>query len=115
MAEFVVLLRENPQHFRGLSAAEMQAIIERYSAWAEGLGAQGNLVAGHKLRDDGGLHVRKGASGIVASSGPYAEAQDIVSGLFIIAAQDLEEARKLIADCPHLELGWIELREIEPT
>lgn len=115
MAEFVMLLRENPQQFKGLSAAEMQAIVERYSAWADKLGAQGKLLAGHKLRDDGGLHVRRSAGGVVASSGPYAEAQDIVSGFFIITAANLAAAQALVTDCPHLELGWVELREIEPT
>ncbi len=115
MAEFVLLLRENPQHFRSLSATEMQAIVERYTAWADKLGASGRLVAGHKLRDDGGLHVRRGSAGVVASSGPYAEAQDIVSGFFIVTAPSLAQAQQLVADCPHLDFGWIELREIEPT
>jgi hypothetical protein len=114
MAEFILLLHENPQSFKGLSAAEMQAIVARYTAWTHKIAAAGHLVSGQKLRDEGGVHLRGGRSGVVASSGPYAEASDIVSGFFIVKAASYADAEAVIADCPHFDFGWIELREIDP-
>jgi hypothetical protein len=114
MASFMLLLHENPQAFKGLSAAEMQAIIERYGAWANALAAKGALAGGEKLKDEGGYRLKKGAGGVVASMGPYAEAADIVSGYFMIKAADYAEAQRLCADSPHFDFGWIELREVDP-
>jgi hypothetical protein len=115
MAEFLVLLHETPGSFANVSPSEMQAVIERYSAWAAKLGAAGKLVTGKKLRDEGGKRLRNERGRMVVSDGPYAEVKDIVGGLFIIQAASYEEASRLLADCPHLENGWIELREVEPT
>jgi hypothetical protein len=115
MYDFLLLLRENPQTFKGLSANEMQAIIERYGAWAERLGRDGKLKGGEKLKDTGGKVLRAGAQGAVVSDGPYAEVKDVVSGYFVISAADWAEAQSIAASCPHMSYGWIELREIEPV
>jgi hypothetical protein len=115
MSEFLLILHEDPQQYAGMSAAQMQAVVERYRRWAEGLGAAGHLRGGQKLRDEGGLHLRRRGSERLATSGPYAEAKDVIGGFFTIEARDYAHAQALCADCPHLQHGWIELREIEPT
>ena len=115
MPDYMLLLHEQPVRFAKLSPSEMQATIERYQAWANRLRAAGKLNMGRKLTDEGGLHVRRDRGQMVVSDGPYAEAKDAVSGLFVIRAGSYEEARELVSDCPHLEFGWIEVREIEIT
>lgn len=113
MAEFLVLLHETPSTFSTLSASEMQAIVERYSAWTRGLAEKGRLVAGKKLTDDGGRHLRRERGAMVASDGPYAETKDVVGGLFIITAESYEDAATVLQDCPHFEYGWIEVRAVD--
>jgi hypothetical protein len=115
MPDYLLLLREDPVRFSKMSPSDMQATIERYQAWANKLRAAGKLHMGRKLRDEGGLHVRRDRGQMVASDGPYAEAKDAVSGLFVIRADSYDEAETLVRDCPHLEFGWIEVREIEIT
>jgi hypothetical protein len=114
MAEYLLLLHDDPQVFAQFSPSDMQACIQRYSAWAEKLRAGGRLVEAKKLTDEGGRHVRREKGRMEGSHGPYAETKDIVGGLFIVKAADYEEATALLADCPHLEFGWIEVREIDP-
>jgi hypothetical protein len=115
MPDYLLLLREDPVRFSKMSPSDMQATIERYQAWANKLRAVGKLHMGRKLRDEGGLHVRRDRGQMVASDGPYAEAKDAISGLFAIRADSYDEAKTLVRDCPHLEFGWIEVREIEIT
>ncbi len=115
MPEFMLILHDDPAAFAKLSPAEMQAVVERYRAWSGKLGANGHLRGGQKLRDEGGKHLRRRGREVLASDGPYAEAKDIVGGFFILAADGYAEASALCGDCPHLDYGWIELREIEPT
>jgi hypothetical protein len=49
------------------------------------------------------------------TDGPYAEAREVIGGLFIVEAGDYDEVVALSQDCPHLEFGTIEIRQIQPT
>lgn len=115
MRDYLLLLHEHPAQMEGISPTEMQAIIARYHAWAGALAQQGRLAHGAKLMDEGGKQLRRTAEGIRAADGPFAEAKEIIGGLFIIRAADYGEAVRLASDCPHLETGWIELREVDPA
>lgn len=115
MNQYLLLLHENPAAYAGMGPEEIGAIIERYAAWATALGERGLLGPSQKLTDDGGLHLRRGAAGSVATDGPYAEAKDVIGGFFIVSAPDREGARRIADTCPHLDLAgnWIELREVD--
>jgi hypothetical protein len=114
MAEYLLLLHDDPRVFRDFSPSELQACIQRYTVWADKLRAQGKLVDAKKLKDEGGRHVRMEKGRMEGSHGPYAETKDIVGGFFIIRAGSYEEATSMLADCPHFEFGWVELREVDP-
>ncbi len=117
MNQYLLLLHETPAAYAGMSPAEMGAIIERYAAWARGLGERDLLGPSQKLTDDGGLHLRRQGTGTLATDGPYAEAKDLVGGFFTIHAESREDARRIAETCPHLDThgNWIELREIDPA
>jgi hypothetical protein len=106
MNQYLLLLHETPAAYAGMSPAEMGAIIERYAAWARGLGEQGLL---------GGVHLRRRSGALLATDGPYAEAKDLVGGFFTISAANVEEAKRIAGTCPHLDIGsnWIEIREVD--
>ena len=38
-----------------------------------------------------------------------------MGGLFVIEAESYDEAVELCKDCPHLDFGTIEVREVQPT
>jgi hypothetical protein len=115
MPQFLLLLHEDPADARGMSPEEMQRVIEEYVAWSRRLAAEGRLVRGVKLRDDGGRHVRPGGpGGASVTDGPYAEGKEVVAGYFAVEAPDYEAAVALARECPHLAHGWVEVREIEP-
>jgi hypothetical protein len=111
MHEYLLLLHETPADYGSLSPAQMEEVFAEYAAWAEDLSRRGLLVSGKKLADDGGRHLRAGA---LASDGPYAEAKDVIGGLFVVKADNDAQAEALAAGCPHLRgRNWIEIRRIE--
>lgn len=114
MPKFVLLLHESTID-PNISPDEMQAIIQRYVAWRGKVQANGRFVEGHKLHDGQGRVMRGGSSGMKVTDGPYAEAREVIGGLFIIEAATYEEAVELCKDCPHLDFGAIEIREVQPT
>ena len=114
MPKFVMLLHD-AGFPADISPDQIQAIIQRYVAWRQKVQANGRLVQGHKLTDGAG-RVMRGAGGQTrVTDGPYAEAREVIGGLFIIEAKSYDEVVELSRDCPHLDFGAIEIREVDPT
>ena len=113
MKSFVVMFHEEPATLINMSPSEMQAVIARYSAWFNPLRESGLVQIGAKLKDNGGQHLSRRQDKVLASDGPFAEAKDIVSGLFILNAESYEAAQQSLAECPHFDFGWMEIREID--
>jgi hypothetical protein len=114
MALFMLLLHESPTDLADVSPDEIQRIIGEYTAWRERLEAEGRLVGGRKLKDEGGREMRRidGENRVV--DGPYAEAKEVLGGYFEIEAADYDEAVVIAHDCPHLAYGGrIALRRID--
>ena len=53
---------------------------------------------------------------VVTTDGPYVESKEVIGGFMIIEARDYDDAVRLCGDHPHLDIGSIEVREIDtPT
>ena len=115
MAKFLLLLNENPAQSPDWSPQEMQAIIARYRAWREGLGDR--ILGGQKLTDEGGrvLERARGAEDgeTRVLDGPYTEAKELLGGFFMIEAESYDQAVEVSRSCPHLDHGWITVRQID--
>ncbi|HYH10491.1 MAG TPA: YciI family protein [Thermoanaerobaculia bacterium] len=108
MPQFVLMLRDSGTFPTDISPEEIQEIIERYRLWSEKLG-----ISGQKLRDNEGRVVVRNDSGVTITDGPYAEAKEVIGGYFLVDADDYDAALKMVEDCPHLDFGSIEIRQIE--
>jgi len=114
MAEFMLLLHENPADFSSLSAEDIQKVIGEYAAWRSKLEGEGKLVSSQKLKDEGGRDLTSTGGQVRVVDGPYAEAKEVIGGYFSIQAADYDEAIAISKECPHLKYGGrIELREID--
>lgn len=114
MAKFIMLLHDSGTFPPDLSPDQIQAIIQRYVDWKQRVQA-GRQVEGHKLTDGEGRVLRGGVGSPTVTDGPYAESREVIGGLFIVEAASYDEAVELSKDCPHLDFGTIEIREIQPT
>ena len=115
MNQYLLLLHETPADQAGMSPAEGQDLLGRYVAWTQAMRAKGHIVAGEKLADDGGRQLRIADGKPLASDGPYAEAKDVIGGMYVIRAGSDAEAEQIASTCPHLfGRNWIQLRRIDP-
>jgi hypothetical protein len=114
MAQYALLLHAAPDLFADASPDEIQAVIQRYSAWRVKLQRAGRLSNGIKLTDGQGRVLRgKGAETVL--DGPYPEAREVIGGFFVVEGTSYQDVVDLSRDCPHLDYGTIEIREIERT
>jgi hypothetical protein len=116
MPEYMLIAHspaETPADFE-VTPEMIQAVIEKYNAWAEKLERQGRLKGINKLRDGEGKVVRGFGDKLVVTDGPYAETKEVIGGYWIVEAASYDEVVEIARDCPQLEFGGsIEVREVE--
>lgn len=110
MADFLYLFRGGVEA-RGKSSPEaMQEHMMKWKVWMDKLAAQGKLLGGLPLHDEGKV-VSGGAKQLL--DGPYMEGKEMVGGYLIVKADTLEEAAEMSKDCPIFEHdGSVEVRQL---
>lgn len=113
MPQFMLILHEKPGDFASMSPEIIQKIIEKYGAWGMKMAQEGRMVGGHKLTEEGGKKLDRKGGSVAVTDGPYAEAKEVLGGIYILKAKDYAEAVELAKTCPHMEYGRIEVRELD--
>lgn len=110
MAQFMLLLYDDPTQWQHLSPEEMQKAIEKYGAWTR----KAFSVGSERLTEDPGRVIRAERGGKPrATDGPYSETKEVLGGYYTIEAEDYNQAVERALDHPHLEYGGtIEVRQI---
>ena len=108
--EYLLLFRGN-EWYKGLSAEELQAVMDQTKAWFERLIAQGKATPGKPLTRDG--VTISGKQGRVVADGPFAESKEAIGGYLLLQVDSLEEAIAIAKNSPMLAYGTtIEVRPV---
>jgi hypothetical protein len=113
MPQYMLVLRDDPKQFQTLSPEEIQRVIQKYVAWGESLRKRGVFVGSAKLTDNTARVMRREAGRVRVTDGPYSEAKEVLGGYYTIQADSYDQAVERCRDCPHLEFGSIEIREVD--
>jgi len=113
MPNYLLLLHADPNLFKNVAPAELQAVFQKYYGWRTRLQEAGSLVSGAKLQDRTGRILRKENDELTVTDGPFSETKELIGGLFEIRADNYDQAVEIARTCPHLEYGTIELRQVE--
>lgn len=90
------------------SPAEIQAYLEPYQRWLDGLRERGDLIRADRLESE----VTLLGPGDLATDTPSIETKDLIDGYYLIRARNAQEALKIAKDCPHLRhAGTVEVRK----
>jgi hypothetical protein len=109
MAQFMLLLYDDPTGWVKLSPEEMQKAVEKYFAWAK----KPFNKDSKRLTEDVGRVIRSESGKPRATDGPYSETKEILGGFYLIEAANYDEAVARSLDHPHLEYGGtIEVRQL---
>jgi len=90
---------------------ERQAMIDACFTYDEQLRKNGNWVDGHGLQGPETATMLRYKNGkVVTTDGPYAETKELLGGLLILEARDLNHAIQLISNHPGVKMGPWEIR-----
>ncbi len=104
-----------PGKFEGMTEDQRNAILDECFEYNDHLRANGNVVAEVSLQPPQTavtLYWKNGK--VVTTDGPYAETKELLGGIQIIEARDLNHAIQLISQHPGMrhDLGPIEIRAL---
>jgi hypothetical protein len=101
------------------SESEQNAAIDQCFAYDEILRKNGHWVSGEGLQGHDATTTLRYQNGKVAvTDGPYIETKELLGGLMIIEARDLNQAIQLISNHPGVKMGPWEIRlvqDLEPA
>lgn len=94
-----------------LSPAEQNAMVDACFAYDETLKKDGHWVGGEGLQGpETAAMVRYENGKVSVTDGPYAETKELLGGLLILEARDLNHAIHLISNHPGVKMGPWEVR-----
>lgn len=99
------------ENWAKLSQAEQSAMVDRCFAYDDTLKKNGNWVSGEGLQGPESTVTLQYRGGKVSvTDGPYAETKELLGGLLIVEARDLNHAVQLISNHPGVQMGRWEIR-----
>ena len=96
------------------SESERNAMIDDCFTYDDVLKKNGHWVSGEGLQGPESASTLRYQNGKVSvTDGPYAETKELLGGLLIIEARDLNQAIQLISNHPGVKMGCWEIRPVE--
>ncbi|MBL0211649.1 MAG: YciI family protein [Holophagaceae bacterium] len=99
------------QSWEKKSPSEQNAMIDQCFAYDDVLKKAGHWAGGEGLQGATTLSYQNGK--VSVSDGPYAETKELLGGLLILEAKDLNHAIQLISNHPGIKMGRWEIRPAE--
>ncbi|WP_262246719.1 YciI family protein [Parapedobacter soli] len=98
------------------TAEQMKSALKPYQHWVATIADQNKLVAPPKRWDTDGRVIQAKADGLAISEGPLATGDRSIGGLFLVKADNYEDAVELAKACPIIQYGAVvEVRMAVPT
>ena len=96
------------------SESEQQAMIDQCFSYDDMLKKNGNWVGGEGLQGPNTAATLRYQNGkVIITDGPYTETKELLGGLLILEAKDLNHAIQLISKHPGMQMGPWEIRPVE--
>jgi len=113
---YMLLIQEPIGQRATRTRAEGEAVYDRMARFAADLKKRDLLLAVESLTSQDGtaarVRVRAGKPQVL--DGPFAEAKEMIGGVFLVNCKTREEAVALARECPAAEWATVEVRQTGP-
>lgn len=108
---FVCLGYFDEQQFANLPKAEQEGFMDRCMNYDDELRRGGHFLGGEALQGkESAVTLRRQQGQVTVVDGPYAETKEILGGILLLEARDLNHAVALMSKHPGLAVGPFEIR-----
>jgi hypothetical protein len=113
---YMLLIHEPLGQRQARTRAEGEAVYGRMLRFGDELRKRGVLRAAESLESPnaGTVRIKVGNGRPQVLDGPFAEAKEMVGGVFLLDVETREEALAIAAQCPAAEWAEVEVRACAP-
>ena len=112
--KFLCLVYDDGAGIDSIPEQEYDAIVRDVLEYREELKRRGNYIASSPLEAaDTAKTVRVRNGKTITTDGPFAETKDQVGGFYLIEAEDLDDALRLVEQMPPVRFSAIEVRALK--
>lgn len=112
--KYLCLIYYDEAQAAALPEAEYVRLAGEALAYGEELSGRGQFLASEALQPtETATTVRLRNGRLSVTDGPFAETKEQLGGFFLVEARDLNEAIRIAAKIPPLQLGCIEVRPVK--
>jgi hypothetical protein len=112
---YALLIVEPTGQRQARTEAEGRDLYDRMLRYSEDLKSRGLLTLSQSLKTDTqGARVRVQGNRSTVIDGPFAEAKEMVGGVFILTCETRTQAIALAKECPAAAWATVEVRELGP-
>ena len=116
MPKYALLLSHAPDRYSSLPQEEYGDIMADYFDWVQQKVADGTYQGGHKLNTSEGRYLSTRSGSLEVHDIPSTEIAEVVGGIMIIEAADLDAAVESIRNHPHFKHNHdVVVFPIDPT
>jgi hypothetical protein len=114
MMKYICLGYYDEQQWETMSERERNALIDECFAYDDVLRKNGHFVGGEALQSARNATTLRWKNGkVFITDGPYAETKELLGGILVLEARDLNHAIQLISQHPGVKAGPFEIRPAE--
>jgi hypothetical protein len=112
---YMLLVVEKVGDRAARSESEGRILYDRMLSFSEDLKRRGVLTMSQSLRTDAAaVRVTTRGEKPIVHDGPFAEAREMIGGIFLLTCETREQAIGIARECPAAEWSTIEVRELGP-
>jgi len=112
---YMLLVVEPAGQRQTRTESEGRAAYDSMVRFSEALKSRGLLSMSQSLKTDHqGSRVRVLAGATQVVDGPFAEAKEMIGGIFLLTCKTREQAIAIAGECPAAKWATIEVRELGP-
>jgi hypothetical protein len=100
--------------FLALPQAEQDSLVQACFTYDDHLKSNGHFADGLALQGaDTAMTVRGNKGKAIVTDGPYAETKEVLGGILVLEANDLNHAVQIMSKHPGLAFGFFEIRPLD--
>jgi hypothetical protein len=112
---YALLIIEPAGQRQERTEAQGRELYDRMLQFGEALRAKGLLTLAQSLASDhNGARVRVQGNQASIVDGPFAEAREMIGGIFLLTCSTREQAIAIARQCPAAHWATVEVRELGP-
>ena len=109
--KYICLGYYDEQKWASTPESETQALMDACFDYDELLRSNGNYLGGEALQGAGSATTLRWENGrVTVSDGPYAETKEVLGGILVLEAMNLDHAIELMSRHPGVKAGPFEIR-----